>query len=200
MPVAAGELQRNLGVVPPASPDPDAPIDRDRIVAAALEVLRADGLDAVSMRRVASELGVSPIPVYNHVGNKEALLDAMTEQLFGGLVGEPAAGESWTDYARTWCSAIRDQRRSYPDARLLLRGRREPMSEIVAPLIRAMRHDGIVTADAVHAARLLLWSVLGHLAIELGRLETSPDHDVDTDRLFEDHVRHLLRGIEQDLA
>lgn len=74
------------------------------------------------------------------------------------------------------------------------------MSELVAPLIRAMRRDGIATADAVHAARLLLWSVLGHLAIELGRLETSPDHEVDTDRLFDDHVRHLLDGIAHDLA
>lgn len=55
---------------------PAAAIAADDVVDAALTVLITEGLDKVNMRRVAAELGVSPIPLYNRIGNKDALLDA----------------------------------------------------------------------------------------------------------------------------
>jgi len=168
----------------------------DDIVEAALSVLARDGLDAVSMRRVATELGVSPIPLYSRVGNKDALLDAMAAALVADVAEPPRAGEEWPAYAVRWCHGLRDRRRAVGDSRLLLRGWRESMVEATRPLIRLMRHDGVDTDRAVDAARLLMWSTLGHVAIELGH-----DHgDVDADRLFADHVTFVVAGLRDDLS
>lgn len=51
-----------------------APLDRAEIMSKAHEIVRADGLDALNMRRLADELGVTPMAIYHHVKNKKALL------------------------------------------------------------------------------------------------------------------------------
>jgi TetR/AcrR family transcriptional regulator, tetracycline repressor protein len=61
------------------SPGERAGIRRDDVVEAALAILRRDGLDAVSMRRVATDLGVAPNALYSHVPDKSALIDAMMD-------------------------------------------------------------------------------------------------------------------------
>jgi len=170
----------------------------DEIVDTALAVLDRDGLDAVSMRRVAAELGVSPIPLYSRVGNKEALLDAMAERLAQGLVDEPGPAEPWPDYARRWCHALRARRLAFGDSRLLVRGGREAMVATTRPLIARLTADDIATDRAIDAARLLLWSVLGHVAIELGRAG-SDSSEVAVEAVFADHVRYLVDGLERDL-
>jgi AcrR family transcriptional regulator len=77
-------------------------LTRESIVARALEIGDAEGLEAVSLRRVASELGVTPMALYRHVKDKQDLINAMTEAVLDGLdltVGfEPSM--SWTDRIR----------------------------------------------------------------------------------------------------
>ena len=73
------------------------PLSRDSILAAAQRVVAADGLDALSMRRLAQELDVWPMALYRHFHDKEALLDALAapaavdgadvRALVGGLRG-----------------------------------------------------------------------------------------------------------------
>src|SRR5690242_21864408 len=55
------------------------PLTRDAVVARALEIGTAEGLEAVSLRRLAQELGVTPMALYRHVRDKQDLLNAMTE-------------------------------------------------------------------------------------------------------------------------
>ena len=64
---------------------PDLDLEADEIVTAAVEIFQESGLDAVSMRSVAARLGVSPMPLYSRVGNKDALLDAIAERLLEDL-------------------------------------------------------------------------------------------------------------------
>src|SRR5438270_9656236 len=56
-----------------------AGLTREAVVARALEVGTAEGLEAVSLRRLAQELGVTPMALYRHVRDKQDLLNAMTE-------------------------------------------------------------------------------------------------------------------------
>ena len=63
----------------------DFDLDADEIVSAAVEIFRESGLDAVSMRSVAARLGVSPVPLYSRIGNKDALVDAIADRL--GAIG-----------------------------------------------------------------------------------------------------------------
>ena len=60
-------------------------LSREAIVATALDVLRAEGMDAVSMRRVASELGTGPASLYAHVSGKDELLDLLYDQVISAI-------------------------------------------------------------------------------------------------------------------
>jgi AcrR family transcriptional regulator len=69
-------------------------LSRERILEAALEIADAEGIDALSMRRLAQELDVWPMSVYRYFQDKDALLDAMAADGFD-RVSEPLLGESW---------------------------------------------------------------------------------------------------------
>jgi AcrR family transcriptional regulator len=76
-----------------ANAAPRRPLTRDLIVEAAIGVLDAEGLDAVSMRRVAQELGTGPASLYAHVANKDELLAQMLDVIAGEMtLVEPDAG------------------------------------------------------------------------------------------------------------
>ena len=67
-------------------PAPGRPgLTRESVVARAIEVGTAEGLDAVSLRRLAQELGVTPMALYRHVRDKQDLLNAMTEAVLDGM-------------------------------------------------------------------------------------------------------------------
>ena len=65
----------------------DLDLNAHEIVSAAVDIFEESGLDAVSMRSVSTRLGVSPVPLYSRVGNKDALVDAIAErvQMLGGI-------------------------------------------------------------------------------------------------------------------
>src|SRR5512146_555336 len=60
-------------------------LTREALVARALEIGTAEGLDAVSLRRLAQELGVTPMALYRHVRDKQDLINAMTEAVLEGI-------------------------------------------------------------------------------------------------------------------
>src|SRR3982074_536337 len=60
-------------------------LTRDAIVRRALKIGEAEGLDAVSLRRLASEFGVTPMALYRHVRDKQDLINAMAELVMEGL-------------------------------------------------------------------------------------------------------------------
>jgi len=60
-------------------------LTRATVVARALEIGNAEGLEAVSLRRLAQELGVTPMALYRHVRDKQDLINAMTERVLEGL-------------------------------------------------------------------------------------------------------------------
>ena len=60
-------------------------LTREAVVARALEIGTAEGLEAVSLRRLAQELGVTPMALYHHVRDKQDLINAMTEAVLEGI-------------------------------------------------------------------------------------------------------------------
>ncbi|MEV4124348.1 TetR/AcrR family transcriptional regulator [Nocardia sp. NPDC049707] len=61
-------------------------VTRDDIVAAAMDLANSEGLDAVSMRRVASRLGVGPMALYTHIDSKDDLFDLLADALAGEII------------------------------------------------------------------------------------------------------------------
>jgi AcrR family transcriptional regulator len=86
------------------------PITPKAIVSAALKILDAEGLDGLSMRRVADELGTGPASLYWHVGSKDGLLDLLFDEVIGEQEIPDPEPERWQEQlkevARTMRSTI----------------------------------------------------------------------------------------------
>ncbi len=93
----------------------DKPLTRARIVGVALSLVDGDGIGALSMRRLAEELGVDPMAIYHHLPNKRALLSALVSEVFSGMraVESREAGD-WRVRVRAWALAFRDVARAHP--------------------------------------------------------------------------------------
>src|SRR3982751_5904467 len=85
----------------------DFDLDAEEIVTAAVEIFQEAGLDAVSMRSVSTRLGVSPVPLYSRVGNRDALVDAIADRLLEDLAPPSNEHEPWDDYAVRWSRELR---------------------------------------------------------------------------------------------
>lgn len=92
-------------------------LSRERIIAAALELVDEAGAEQLSMRQLGRRLGVDPMAIYHHLPNKAAVLDGIVEALWGGLelpAAEP--GESWRAVLSQIFTALRERLLSHPRA------------------------------------------------------------------------------------
>jgi AcrR family transcriptional regulator len=85
-----------------------------RIVAAAIKVADTQGLDAVSMGRVAAGLGAAPMSLYRHVSAKEELLTLMVDAAWGDAPRACAPGEGWRSGLSRWAWAMRAGAKRHP--------------------------------------------------------------------------------------
>lgn len=83
---------------------PKPGLSLDRIVSAAIDVANADGIEAVSMGRVAAELGASAMSLYRYVSSKDELLALMVDAAMGTLP-HPGEGEGWRAGLTRWSEA-----------------------------------------------------------------------------------------------
>jgi AcrR family transcriptional regulator len=92
-----------------------APRSRDDIAEAAVAVADADGLEAVSMRRVASELGLGTMSLYHYIRSKDELLDLMGDRIMGGqLVDDADLEGGWREALTAIAQATRRNFERHP--------------------------------------------------------------------------------------
>jgi AcrR family transcriptional regulator len=151
------------------------PISRDAIVAAAIRLLDAEGLDALSMRRIAEELGTGAASLYWHVGSKDGLLDLVFDEIIGEGIGggklpEPVPGK-WREQIKEVARGQRALSRRHPWIVRVSIGR-IPMgpnalrySEVVLAILRS---GGLPPALAVQGSHLLIATVNGFTLDETG--------------------------------
>lgn len=85
-----------------------APLTRERVLDAALQIADADGLPAVSMRRVATALGVEAMSLYHHLPGKDGLLDGLVERLAAEILAEfENESEGGSDPGGDWRIEVR---------------------------------------------------------------------------------------------
>lgn len=87
--------------------EPRLPLSRGRVVRAALDLADAGGLESLSMRRVAQQLGGGAMSLYNHVANKEDLLDGMVDVIFGEFE-LPSSEDGWKAAMRRRALSVRE--------------------------------------------------------------------------------------------
>jgi len=133
------------------------PLTRDRIIEAALRVMDEEGLEAVTMRRIGRELGVEAMSLYNHVANKDDILDGIVDVVFGEI--ELPTGEAgWEAAMRRRSVSAREALRRHPWATGLMESRRTPGPANIRhhdAVLGVLRNAGFPVELAAHAYSLL---------------------------------------------
>ena len=174
-----------------ASANPDGRITRDIVLAAALALIDRDGVDGLSMRRLARVLGRDPMILYRHTPNKAALLDGVAETVLAQLKVKPADPD-WAAQLRTVARGYRALALAHPNVVPLLvtrplatplglrpPGTLRPLEDILTLLTRA----GFSGPHALHVYRAMFGFLHGHVLNELQELIENPDETDDLLRL-----------------
>jgi AcrR family transcriptional regulator len=143
-----------------------APLTRDAIVAAALALIDADGLEKFSMRRLGAALRVDPMAVYRHIEDQEALFDAIAETIFEELdvASLPWEG-TWREVLQEYCRRLRGTLLRHPNAVIVFATRpiRSRTSiDTGVKMITKLRETGFPPGRGLQIVRCLREYTLGH--------------------------------------
>ncbi|MFI6055077.1 TetR/AcrR family transcriptional regulator [Streptomyces violascens] len=130
---------------PPNRPVP-APLSRERIVRSAIQLADADGLDAVSLRKVATVLDVRPMRLYGYIASKEELLDLMVDAVHAEI---RPVGDGWREVLRSLAETTRHAVHEHEWLADLLGGRPQLGPHALATGEAVMAALGDVDVDAV---------------------------------------------------
>jgi AcrR family transcriptional regulator len=149
---------------------PRTPLNRERVLRAAITIADQGGLGALTMRRLAEHLGAEAMSLYYHVAGKEELLDGLVDVLVreineaAGRIGEPAAGAGWRRAVRRRVLAAREILLRHPWAPRVLESRTRTSPEVLRyydALLGLLRAGGFSYDLAHHALHALGSRALG---------------------------------------
>jgi AcrR family transcriptional regulator len=157
-----------------ADPPTRERLTRDRITAAALRIMDEEGLDAVSMRRVAREVGVEAMSLYHYVRDKDDLLDGMCAQVMREF-RFPDEDRSWIEVARDGAREWRRVLKDHPNVMALWADRDGPIMDLDALMpmefaLRVIRRSGVSDLEAVRVFNVLGGYIMGVVLMEQGAL------------------------------
>jgi len=186
--------QANTTAVPATGRRPA--LTREQILTAAVAIIDADGVDALTMRRLGQALARDPMAIYRHTPDKDALLDGVVEHVAAELITprEPDSNGNgdWEAVLRTTAHTFRRVALAHPHVLPLLLTR--PLSgplalrplgtlQLLEDLLELFSTAGFDQHGALHAARLFTGFLYGHVLHELQEQIHNPDEIDDLLRL-----------------
>jgi len=111
--------------------EPRTPLNRERVLAAAVELADREGVEGLSMRRLAAELGVVPMALYKHVANKDELLDGMIDVVVAEI-DPPRTDTDWKTAVRERILSARRMLLRHPWASRVMESRTRPTMTVMA--------------------------------------------------------------------
>ena len=146
-------------------------VSRDQILAAALRIVDANGLEQLTMRRLGAELGVDPMTIYGHVPDKTALFDGLAELVLAEVTLPGRTGE-WAHDLRAVAHAARAALLAHPHLIPLL-GTRPPVTPPAFRLWESttsiLLDGGLSEEQAADGTDCLGRLLIGHALAEAGR-------------------------------
>jgi AcrR family transcriptional regulator len=162
-----------------------ARLSKDIVLAAALELVDAEGLEALTMRRLGQELGRDPMSLYRYADNRAALLDGVSELVLNELTIFPH-DRDWRGQLRRVAHDLRLLALRHPNIVPLLvtrplstplglrpLGTLRPLEQILSLLIEA----GFASSDALHVYRAYYGYLYGHILNELQEFVVDPEEN-----------------------
>ncbi|MBF6170864.1 TetR/AcrR family transcriptional regulator C-terminal domain-containing protein [Nocardia blacklockiae] len=168
----------------PPRPSRSAGLSRDQIVAAALELLDAEGLEALSMRKLGARLNAGATSLYWHVANKDDLLELALDEFWGWVrIPEPEHAP-WREVITTFVYSLRATMLEHPWVAGLIG--QMPMVgpkafELSDRLRRAFVQAGFTGLDIYLASGMVMSFVLGQVVPEISLKRAAPGEDWDYD-------------------
>jgi TetR/AcrR family transcriptional regulator, tetracycline repressor protein len=165
-------------------------LTRDRILTTALRLVDEYGVEALSMRRLATELGVDPMAIYHHLPGKQAILAGLIELVFQELQLPASESATWQEQVRAFARAYHSLTRAHPNLVLYLVT--DPESCANAALVAnevlytALAAAGLSPVAIVRTADLVIDYLNGFaLAESSGRVGKPSERQELLDRLSE---------------
>ena len=148
-----------------------AELTRDAVIEVALTASDADGLDALTIRRLAQHFGVTPMALYWHVKNKDELLDAMGDAVYAAVRLPPADDRDWAEQYRDLLQSLLAALRAHPGA-VELAGRRvlanDAGRELTERALGLLRQAGLSVQASADIARSSLQAMMMLVSAEPG--------------------------------
>ena len=171
------------------------PLTADVVVEAAGRIIEQGGVDALTMRRLSDDLGVAVTSIYWHVGNRQALLDAVVDRVLADIGMLQAMGETPRERVASLARQLRIKMLERPHLIALVHAQAKtplmfrPVHAAMAAELDALGQRG---ATAALALRALQMHVAGFVLLELAG---EPSRDPDRVELFEFGLEALLAAL-----
>lgn len=174
----------------PQGDDGRTRLSKAAVVERALKLADADGLEALTIRRLAADLSVTPMALYWHFRSKEDLLAGLAGAIWGEIkvVVDPAL--SWSQQLRGGLESLVSVLRAHPSAPQLLidhEAKNEAAANVTEAALEVLRSAGFDPAHASEIARQTLWTgimlVLGEVGFDPGMSEAEREEDLRRKRV-----------------
>ena len=153
--------------------EPRAPLSRERVLQAAIRLADQEGIESLSMRKLARELGVEAMSLYNHVANKDDLVDGIVD-LVVSEIELPSTAEDWETAIREYAISAHEALLRHPWACSLVisptstRMMRTARLRYMEWLLGRLREAGFSPELTYHAYHALDGHILGFTLWQLG--------------------------------
>ena len=140
-----------------------ASLSRERLLVAAISLADHDGIESLSMRKLGQQLGFDPMSLYNHVRNKDDLLDGIADAVVGEIEASPG-GMDWKATMRATVLAARRTLLRHPWAPAVIESRRQPGPATMRyfdDVIGILRRGGFSVALVHHSLHVMGSRTLG---------------------------------------
>jgi AcrR family transcriptional regulator len=146
-------------------------LTRGRVIAAAMALIESEGAHAVSMPRLATELGCGLVALYSHVDSTQALLDGVAADVVSGIEVTESPDACWLARLRAQALAMRRAAAAHPRCTIAVAGRPPATAAVSRPAEQALgtlRAAGFGGPDAIRILRALAAYQVGCLVLEVG--------------------------------